>query len=406
MMKTDPSGKAVAAELQEQIERARAGGGLEQISSSQLLGLLLDSLFRAERSAYIEGVENDKGNGSYERAVNVGSLGVEVDVPRTRSGDFRPSNLPAPYKRGYDDAARDLLFRLAASSRSLNAAKEALRGLGLPASEPQLETVAKHFITEFELRNTRPLDTDWLALFIDAKYVEVRDGDRLRPYGVYVAVGLGRDGIKRVLSCQIFAGRESLESWKTLLRSLIERGLRNVMIVVQDDFSGLLSVTKGLFPTADVQLCIVHMQRNAKSHLGKAQATEFNNRMRTIKSAWSPELAAAQFDEMCQQLAKDSPAFIAEITKKREHYLVFLAYPEGLRRSFSTTNAVEAINGQLEILRRNNGGYFHGEDNLKAKLGMNLDRLENGRWRRVAAAVFPALPQLNAMFVARFESQG
>ena len=97
---------------------------------------------------------------------------------------------------------------------------------------------------------------------------------------------------------------------------------------------------------------------------------------------------------------------MAELRKKREHYLVFLAYPEGLRRSFSTTNAVEAINGQLEILRRNNGGYFHGEDNLKAKLGMNLDRLENGRWRRVAAAVFPALPQLNAMFVARFESQG
>ena len=177
------------------------------------------------------------------------------------------------------------------------------------------------------------------------------------------------------------------------------------MIVVQDDFSGLLAVTKSLFPTADVQLCIVHMQRNAKSHLGKDQATVFNSRMRTIKGCWSPELAAGQFDDLCQQLAKDSPSFIAELQKKSKHYLVFLAYPEGLRRSFSTTNAVEAVNGQLEILRRNNGGYFHGEDNLKAKLGINLERLENGRWRRVSAAVAAALPQLNAMFVARFESQ-
>ena len=265
--------------------------------------------------------------------------------------------------------------------------------------------MAKHFITEFELRNTRPLDTDLIALFLDAKYVEVRDGDRLRPCGVYVAVGLGRDGIKRVLTAQIFPGRESLESWKALLRSLIERGLRNVMIVVHDDFSGLLNVTKGLFPTADVQLCIVHMQRNSKIHLGKTQAAEFNNRLRTIKSAWSPELAAAQFDDLCQQFAKDAPSFIAELTKKREHYLAFLRYPESLRRTFSTTNVVEAVNGQLEILRRNNGGYFHGEDNLKAKLGIHLDRLENGRWRRVAAAVFAALSQLNAMFVARFESQ-
>lgn len=403
-MKADRRG-ATPAKVQDEIERARSAGGLERLSTSQLLSLLFDSLFSAERAAYLEGAEDDKGNGAYERNVNVGSLPVEVEVPRTRRGGFRPSSLPGPYQRGYDDAARDLLLRLVASGRSLNATKEALQGLGLPASEPQLEAVAKHFITEFELRNTRPLDTDLLALFLDAKYVEVRDGDRLRPYGVYVAIGLGRDGLKRVLCAQILPGRESLESWKALLRSLIERGLRNVMIVVHDDFSGLLGVSKGLFPGADVQLCIVHMQRNARSHLGKTQTAEFNSRMRTIKGAWSPELAAAQFDDLCKHFDEHTPAFIAGLRKKREHYLAFLAYPESLRRSFSTTNVVEAINGQLEILRRNNGGYFHGEDNLKAKLGMHLERLENGRWRRVGVAVRAALPQLNAMFAARFESQ-
>lgn len=403
-MKADPR-DATPAKLHEEIERARSAGGLDRLSTSQLLSLLFDSLFSAERAAYLEGAEDDKGNGAYERNVNVGSLPVEVEVPRTRSGGFRPPSLPGPYQRGYDDAARDLLLRLVASGRSLNATKEALQGLGLPASEPQLEAVAKHFISEFDLRNTRPLDTDLLALYLDAKYVEVRDGDRLRPYGVYVAVGLNREGLKRVLCAQIMPGRESLESWKALLRSLIERGLRNVMIVIHDDFPGLLGVSKGLFPTADVQLCIVHMQRNAKSHLGKTQAAEFNSRMRTIKGAWSPELAAAQFDDLCTHFDEHTPAFIAGLRKKREHYLAFLAYPESLRRSFSTTNVVEAINGQLEILRRNNGGYFHGEDNLKAKLGMHFEHLENGRWRRVGVAINTALPQLNAMFVTRFESQ-
>jgi len=76
-----------------------------------------------------------------------------------------------------------------------------------------------------------------------------------------------------------------------------------------------------------------------------------------------------------------------------------------MRRSFSTTNAVEAVNGQLEIMRRNNGGYFSSADNLKARLGIAIERLENGRWSRLAAAISAALPQLNAMFVARFESQ-
>ena len=391
------------ARLQENVDRALSGG-LGQLSTGALLAALLNNLFHAERETYLDSAEDDKGNGRYQRNVDVGSIPLEVEVPRSRQGDFRPS-LPPHYQRGYPDAAGDLLLRLAASGRSLGAAREALRGLGLSVSEAQLDRVAQHFVEEFELRNTRPLDTDLLALFLDAKYLEVREGDHLRPYCLYVAVGLGRDGKKRVLGCHALPGRESIENWKACLRSLLERGLRNVLIVVQDDFSGLLTVTKGLFPTADVQLCIVHMQRNAKSHLGKAAGAEFNARMRTIKTAWKPDLASAQFDDLCRDFENASPTFVAEIRKKREHYLVFLGYPEALRRSFSTTNAVEAVNGQLEIMRRNNGGYLHGVDNLKARVGIALDRLENGRWRRVAAAVSSALAQLEAMFVARFESQ-
>jgi transposase-like protein len=374
------------------------------LSTGALLAALLNNLFHAEREAYLQRAEDDKGNGGYQRNVDVGSIPVEVDVPRSRRGQFRPS-LPPRYQRGYEDAAGDLLLRLAASGRSLGAAREALRGLGLRVSEAQLDQVAQHFVEEFELRNTRPLDTDWLALFLDAKYVEVREGDHLRPCCLYVAVGLGRDGKKRVLGCHALTGRESIENWKISLRSLLERGLRNVLIVVQDDFPGLLSVTKSLFPKADIQLCIVHMQRNAKSHLGKAAGAEFNARMRTIKTAWKPDLAGTQFDDLCQDFESASPTFVAELRKKREHYLVFLGYPEALRRSLSTTNAVEAVNGQLEIMRRNNGGYFHGLDNLKARVAIALDRLENGRWRRVAAAVSSALAQLEAMFVTRFESQ-
>ena len=121
-----------------------------------------------------------------------------------------------------------------------------------------------------------------LAVFFDGKYVEIKDGDHLRPACIYLVVGLGRDGKKRVLSCIIKLGRENLEDWKTVLRGLIERGLRRVLIIIQDDFSGLLPITKSLFPQADVQLCVVHMQRNAKNHLSKTDAAEFQQRWRAI----------------------------------------------------------------------------------------------------------------------------
>lgn len=389
--------------IEDRFRQQLDSGQLAGLATKELFAALLNNLFRAERDAYLEHAE-DKGNGFYDRGVNLGSLPLGVEVPRSRNGAFRPSTLPDPYQRGFGDVAQDLLLQLTSAARSLNAARDALRGLGVAASDSDLDSIARHFVEELDLRNSRPLDVDWLAIFLDAKYVEIREGDRLRPSGIYVAVGLARDGRKRVLACLVLPGRESLENWKTLLHSLIERGVRNVLIVVQDDFSGLLTLTKNLFPNADHQLCIVHMQRNAKSHLGLDRAADFNRRLRTIKTAYDPERAAKDFDDLCRDFEKDSPAFIAEIRKKREHYLVFLAYPESLRRSFSTTNVVEAVNGQLEILRRNNGGYFHSLDTLKAKLGIHVRRLETGRWRRLAAAVAAALPQLNVAFARRFET--
>ena len=57
-----------------------------------------------------------------------------------------------------------------------------------------------------------------------------------------------------------------------------------MLIIIQDDFSGLLPITKSLFTQADIQLCVVHMQRNAKNHLSKTDAAEFQQRWRALKS--------------------------------------------------------------------------------------------------------------------------
>jgi putative transposase len=146
------------------------------------------------------------------------------------------------------------------------------------------------------------------------------------------------------------------------------------------------------------------MQRNAKTHLSKADAAEFQQRWRAIKSSWNLEVANQQFEQLGDRFAKNSPAFIAELRKKRLHYLAFLNYPENIRRSLSTTNVVEAINGQREIMQRNSGGYFHSEQTLKLKLGLAISSLEQGKWRSLARNIAAALHQFNAMFQSRFEA--
>jgi len=380
--------------------------GLPNFTLREMLGFLLSNLGAAERKVFLSNASQDKANGFYPRSLSVGSLPVEVEVPRPRSGDFRPASLPAPYQRGYSDESQALLASVLASSRSLNSAKEALHRMGLSVPDQDLDRVAEAFVEELQLRNSRPLDPDLCVLYIDAKYVEIRESDRLRQAAIYLAVGLLRDGTKRVLSCTTRLGRENLEDWKLVLRNLAERGLRRVLLIVQDDFSGLLPVTSRLFPNADVQLCVVHMQRNAHKHLSKSDSAEFQQRWRNIKASWNSETGALSFDQLCDRFHPSAPKFIDDLRRKKSHYLHFLDYPASIRRSFSTTNAVEAVNGQLEIMRRNSGGYFHSESTLALKLGIAVTSLENSTsWKRPCGHLAACINQLDALFQKRYEQE-
>src|SRR5215470_19846743 len=143
--------------------------GLADFSLRELLGAMLSNLAQAERGAYLQNQTEDKANGFYPRSLLVGSVPVEIEVPRTRSGQFRPPSLPARYQRGFSEETQSLLLGLLSASRSVSAAREALRKMGLSSSEQELEQIATGFIEELELRNTRPLDPDLLALFFDGK---------------------------------------------------------------------------------------------------------------------------------------------------------------------------------------------------------------------------------------------
>ena len=169
---------------------------------------MISSAGAAERSVYLEKEPTDKPNGFYDRSLQLGTIPVDVRVPRTRTGEFRPTSLPPHYRRGYSEEVQSLLLGLLGSSRSINAAKDALHKMGLSNSEQDLERVATGMIEELELRNSRPLDPDMLAVFVDGKYVELRDGDKLRSACIYLVVGLGHDGKKRILSCIAKPGRD------------------------------------------------------------------------------------------------------------------------------------------------------------------------------------------------------
>ncbi|MBI2817203.1 MAG: transposase [Acidobacteria bacterium] len=111
-MATDPdtslSPNLLSEPLPAEIAQALAGG-LGDFSLRELLSLMLTSLGHAERQKYLARTPADKGNGAYRRSLKIGSIPIDLAVPRTRSGSFRPTILPPPYQRDYPEQTHALL---------------------------------------------------------------------------------------------------------------------------------------------------------------------------------------------------------------------------------------------------------------------------------------------------------
>jgi len=117
-MTTDPK-KSVASTSISELAKSDVDQllqtGLADVSLRELLGLLISSAGAAERNVYLGKTNSDKPNGFYDRSLQVGTIPVEVRVPRTRTGEFRPASLPSRYRRGYSDEIQSLLLGLLVS---------------------------------------------------------------------------------------------------------------------------------------------------------------------------------------------------------------------------------------------------------------------------------------------------
>ena len=69
----------------------------------------------------------------------------------------------------------------------------------------------------------RPIEGDWLYLWIDATYVKVRQNGRIASVAVIVAVGVNSDGHREVLGMGI-GPSEAETFWSAFLRKLTRRG--------------------------------------------------------------------------------------------------------------------------------------------------------------------------------------
>lgn len=120
------------------------------------------------------------------------------------------------------------------------------------------------------------------------------DGGRIVSRSFTVAVGVNEDGKRKVLG--VHAGHSEAEvSWTNLLRSLADRGLRGVRLVIADDHKGLRAAARRV-SAARHQRCRVHWMRNDLVPAPAKQRCAVATMLKTIFAQESKVEVVVQWD--------------------------------------------------------------------------------------------------------------
>ena len=118
-------------------------------------------------------------------------------------------------------------------------------------------------------------------LYLDATYLKVRCGPIVTSMALLACVGVDEEGFREVLVMEV-AGSEKGAAYTSLLRSLIDRGLCRVRLVVSEDHEGIKAAVGADLPDAEWQRCAVHFERNVLSHVPSTSMAEVAQDMKAI----------------------------------------------------------------------------------------------------------------------------
>ena len=154
----------------------------------------------------------------------------------------------------------------------------------LEISSTQVSRAAELLDDELESWRERPLETVPYVI-LDARYEKVRHGGSVRDCAVLIAIGILGNGQRSVLDVSVSLSEAEVH-WRAFLKSLIDRGLHGVQMIVSDDHSGLKQARKACFPGVAWQRCQFHLMQNALHYVPKvSMRTEVSVDLRNVFNA-------------------------------------------------------------------------------------------------------------------------
>jgi transposase-like protein len=351
------AGEAERAAVRELVRAARARGedltgpdGLLKSITATVLETALeeemtDHLGHAKHQAPA-GEGGNIRNGARPKTVLTDAAGeVTIQVPRDRAGTFEPVIVKKRQRRLSDvDAVAISLFAKGLTTGEISAHFHEVYGASI--SKDTISRITDKVLEEMSTWCARPLAPVYAAVFIDAIYVKVRDG-QVGNQPFYAAIGVDLNGRREVLG--LWAGQgggESAKFWMNVLTDLKNRGVKDVFFIVCDGLKGLPGSVNAVFPATIVQACVIHLIRATLRYASRKYWDQLANDLRRIYTAPTVEAAWAAFEELEEKWGKPYPAIPKMWRAAWEEFIPFLSYDVEIRRVLFSTNAIESLHAR------------------------------------------------------------
>ncbi len=313
---------------------------------------------------YERSEENNYRNGTKSKRVRSKYGEFEVDVPQDRNSSFEPKVLP---KRQKDiSAIDDKIISMYAKGMTTRQISETIEDIyGFEVSEGMVSDITDKLLPQIEEWQNRPLASVYPIVFIDAVHFSVRDDGVIRKLAAYVVLGINEDGRKEVLTI-VIGENESSKYWLSVLNSLKNRGVQDILILCSDGLTGIKDAITTAFPMTEQQRCIVHMVRNTLKYVANKDMKAFAKDLKTIYTSPDEPTALNQLETVT---SKWEPLYPTAMNRWRDNWDAIspvFKFSKDVRTAFYTTNAIESLNASYRRLNRQRSVFTSSQALLKA----------------------------------------
>jgi transposase-like protein len=289
-------------------------------------------------------------NGYRERSWATRAGDIPLRIPKLRQGSYFPSLLEP--RRRAEQALLAVVQQAYIEGVSTRKVDDLLQALGLTGiDKSQVSRICKDLTEVVEAFRNRQLEGSYPYVWLDALYIKVRVNHRIVSQAVVMAIGVRETGERALLGFAVGAS-EDAAFWLSFLRSLVQRGLQGVQLVISDSHEGLKAALSQVLAGTTWQRCRVHFMRNVLAHIPHGDKSMIAAALRTFFAQPNRQAAGQQLQEVVRAMMPRWPKAAQLVAEAEEDILAYMAFPPEHWTRIYSTNPLERLN--KEVKRRTN----------------------------------------------------